>query len=159
MRIGDVNYHSRVGSMSQRWAVEYIDRLIAGDSYNDLAQLSSAICSTNSFSLTATDYGLPQFAFVFVETLHWEAQATRSGVWTYYEATPVARQDLMKIALQATAPESLAEWYERGASDWKDEDKIAAVDDWIEKNDESIHEWLHSYAVKNRDAILALSSA
>lgn len=121
--------------MPRKYATESVDRLLAEATHLDLANLSSIVCSSVQFKPASPDYGLPQFAFLFAENLLWFAQATRSGVWTYYEATPQARQDAMVAALQKDAPAEFSSWYARGMRDWRDMARIAAVDDWIEAND------------------------
>lgn len=143
--------------MARKYAVEYIDRLLRGETCHDLVELSQAVCSSPQFTLQAPDYGLPPFAFVFAETLLWFAQAIRSGVWTYYEATPAARQRAMAAALRAHAPDGYAEWYERGMADWGDEQRIVAVDDWIEANEDAANTWLRQLARANREALLAMT--
>src|SRR5438874_6346073 len=109
--------------MARKYAIQYIDGLVDGETYHDLVELSSAMCSSPHYRSTAPDYALPIFAFVFAETLLWFAQAIRSGVWTYYEATPLSRQQAMAAALRAHAPQGFADWYERGMADWQDEQK------------------------------------
>src|SRR5262245_11510842 len=115
---------SPVCGMPRKYATEYVERLLADDTYESLVQLSSLICSSAQFDTESPDYGLPRFAFLFAETLLWFAQAQRSGVWTYYEATPLKRQDAMANALREAAPEDFASKYERGMRDWQDETRI-----------------------------------
>lgn len=141
----------------RKYAIEYIDRLLVGTTYHDLVELSSAILSSPRFTRGAPDYGLPRFAFILSETLLWFAQATRSGVWTYYEATPEARQSAMLAALRADAPKEIAAWYERGMRDWEGEEKTIPIDVWIRANDEAVHEWLRSLTRANRSAVLDLT--
>ena len=143
--------------MARQYAVRYIDRLLDGDTYHDLVDLSSAMCSSPQYASQAPDYGLPTFAFLFAETLLWFAQAIRSGVWTYYEATPTPRQRALAAALRAHAPAGFADWYERGMSDWQDEQKIQAVDEWMEANDHAANAWLRRLARENREALLAMT--
>lgn len=143
--------------MARKYAVEYIDRLLDGETYHDLVELSSAMCSSPQYASRSPDYGLPTFAFVFAETLLWFAQAIRSGVWTYYEATPVPRQHAMAAALRAQAPQGFADWYERGMTDWQDEQKIGAVDEWIEASDDAANVWLRHLARENREALLDMT--
>jgi hypothetical protein len=143
--------------MPRKFALEYIDRLLADATYMDLVHLSSVLCSSARYQSTAPDYGLSPPAFLFIETLSWFAQSTRSGVSTYYEATPPARQNTMLAALEESAPEEFRTWYERGMRDWREEGKITAVDDWIEANDQRANEWLLALARKNRDALVALT--
>ena len=143
--------------MARKYAVQYIDRLLDGETYHDLVELSSIMCSSSQYTSQAPDYGLPTFAFLFAETLQWFAQSIRSGVWTYYEATPVLRQRVMAAALRAHATPEFADWYERGMTGWKDEQRIRAVDDWIEANDNAANAWLRLFARENREALLAMS--
>ena len=143
--------------MARKYAVQYAERLLDGTTYHDLVELSSALCSCPQFTVTAPDLGLPQFAFVFVETLAWFAQAICSGVWTYYEATPENHQAAMAGALRAFAPGEFAVWYERGMKDWRDRTRIRAVDDWMKENDEAANAWLRAFARAHREDILAMT--
>ncbi len=140
-----------------KYSVQYIDRLLGGDTYHDLVELSSVIRSSQHYTSQAVDYGLPTFAFVFAETLLWFAQAIRSGAWTYYEATPLLRQTAMAESLQVLAPPGFAEWYERGMSSWQDEEEMEAVGEWIKTNDYVAQNWLRGLARENRESILAMS--
>ena len=142
--------------MPPKFATAYVDRLLADSTYESLAELSSAICSSARFNAELRDYGLPRFAFLFVETLLWFAQGERSGAWTYYEATPQARQDAMLDTLRRDAPEEFSSWYERGMHDWSDEIRIAAVDTWIEAHGEATYRWLRALAANNRVTLLEL---
>jgi hypothetical protein len=144
--------------MARKYATEYIDRLLTEATYEDLAALSAAICSSARFNAASPDYGLPQFAFLFAEILLWVAQAIRSGAWTYYEATSPARQDAMLIALRQAAPPEFALWYERGMHDWREETRIAALDDWIEANDDVAHEWLRTLVRRSCEALFELTA-
>jgi len=144
--------------MPRKYAAEYIEGLLAKATYRDLATLSSAICSSAQFKDTLPDYGLSQFAFLFVETLEWFAMSFRSGIWTYYEATAQARQDAMVAALRGDAPEEFASWYGRGMRHWRDETRIAEVDRWIEANDKAASEWLVELLRRNREGLLELTA-
>jgi hypothetical protein len=144
--------------MPRKYSVEYIDRLLTEATYGSLVDLSSAICSSPQFKGTLGNYGLPQFAFLFAETLLWFAQANRSGVGTYYEATSRARQDAMAAALWEAGPEEFASWYERGMHDWSDENRITAVDTWMMANDEAANEWLRTLVRRNREILLQLTA-
>jgi hypothetical protein len=138
----------------RRFSVEYVDKLLAVADYGPLAELSAIAWGSPMFSRNAPEYGLPRPLFVVVEGLCWLSQAIRSGVWTYYEATPRARQDAMCKALRERAPGDVADFYERGMTDWEDEDKMRAVDQWIEANEGPLLHWLRDFAVENRGAVL-----
>lgn len=155
--VGAVPAIERRFVMPRKYAIQYVDRLLTGNNYSDLVELSSVLCSSPTFTLEAPDYGLPPFAFTFVETLPWFALSVRSGVCTYYEATPTSRQQAMASALKELAPDGFADWYERGMSDWRDEQRVRAVDDWIESTQSAAEAWLHHLARSNRDAVLAMT--
>lgn len=143
--------------MARKYAVQYIDRLLDGETYHDLLELSSAILSSPLLTPDAPDRGLPRFAFLFTETLVWFAQAMRSGVRTYYEATPATRQAAMAVGLRIAAPDGFAGWYERGMLDAKDQQKIRAVDRWMEASDDDAHAWLRQLARDHREALFAIT--
>jgi hypothetical protein len=144
--------------MPRKYAAEYIEGLLARANYEDLVNLSSAICGSSQFMATSPDYGLPQSAFLFIETLLWFAQGIRSGIWTFYEATSQTRQDAMAAALREAGPEEFASWYERGMHDWRDETQIGAVDNWIEANDEVANHWLRGLVRRSRETLLELTA-
>jgi ABC-type proline/glycine betaine transport system substrate-binding protein len=95
---------------------------------------------------------------VFVETLNWLSMAIRSGVWTYYEATPQARQDALAAALRQAASAELASRYEQGMRDWRDETRIAAVDRWMKTNEDATDEWLRALLRRSREGLLELAA-
>ena len=92
----------------------YVDGLFASRDYDGLVWLSSTLCGSRGFNLQSPTYGLPRTLFLFVESLFWFAQGLRSGVWTYFEATPSARQQEMLAALGDLAPEGFDEQYVPG---------------------------------------------
>jgi hypothetical protein len=140
-----------------RYSVTFIDNLLTSDNPPRLAELSSIVCGTDKFEASSPDYGLPPIAFLFVEGLLWMSQALRSGVWTYYEATPISRQNALRGALRQFAPAAYGDWYERGMIDWKDEVRIEQVDKWMEANEAGFLEWLRELLVANREVVISLT--
>ena len=140
-----------------RFSDQYIDELLGGNKPLQLAEISAIICGSACFNLQATDYGLPVVGFVYVEVLTWFAQAIRSSVWTYYEATPLVRQETMLSALRRLAPPSFSDWYERGMREWTDEERIRVVDSWLEANDEVAQKWLRNLLAENRNVLRQLT--
>jgi hypothetical protein len=140
----------------KKYSDEWIDRFLNGETYTDLVELLTIVRTSPGFNSQASDLNLPAFAFVFAETLNWFATACRSGVWTYFEATPTARQNGMRATLKQIGPPMFAEWYERGMCDWEDEDKMVAVSEWMKLTDEAAHAWLRRLMRENRDKLLAL---
>jgi hypothetical protein len=144
--------------MPRKYSEPYVDKLLEGTDFGDLVGLSQCLCSSRQFIVSSQNYGLPQSAFVFVETLRWFAQAIRSGVWTYYESTQPLHQTSTRAALKAHAPKDFAVWYSRGMADWEDEEKIPAVDQWMEANESTANEWLRVHANTHRHLVLELTA-
>jgi hypothetical protein len=142
----------------RRYSLEYVDRLLDGRDYGELADLSSHVCGSAQFELSAADYGLPLSAFVFVESLLWMAMAVRSGAQTYFEAAPHARQVRMLDALREHAPAEYATWYSRGMTDWRDELQMDLHDRWVAANEEGANQWLRGLANANRDVFVELTT-
>ena len=87
----------------------------------------------------------------------WFAQSARSGVRTYFEATPVERQQVMLNALkQEGAPEGFSTNYRLGAEAWRDPTQATDRDRWIDRNDEANTEFLWGLARAHRSEIESL---
>lgn len=108
---------------------------------------------SDSYKPEEANYGLEPPVFVLIESLLWFSQALRSGVWTYFEATPVLRQEAMLWALRRVAPKDFSEYYTVGMKVWKDENKIRAVDTWMQNNDEENNRLLWRLAIEHRASI------
>ncbi len=108
------------------------------------------------FASRDSTYGLPRALFLFVESLAWFAQGLRSGVWTYFEATPSVRQQEMLAALGDLAPKGFDEQYGAGMRGWAEPDQAAAVDRWLAQSDEENNAFLWRLAEQNRAMIDAL---
>jgi hypothetical protein len=80
------------------------------------------------------------------------------GAWTFYEATPPARQEAMFRELKEHAPEELAAQYARGMKDWRNRSKIARVDQWIRAREDVCHHWFWDLLLDHRPAIEVLCS-
>lgn len=91
--------------------------------------------------------------FGFVESLLWFAQAHRSGVWTYYNATPGSRQNVMLRALESDAPDEFATYYALGMRDWQDALRIKVVDGWMQDHEEVNNRWLWRLVSEHRPMI------
>jgi hypothetical protein len=134
----------------------YADGLFANQDYDGLVWLSSMLCGSRGFNLQSPTYGLPRALFLFVESLGWFAQGLRSGVWTYFEATPPVRQQEMLAALSDLAPKGFDEQYSAGMRGWADAAQAAAVDTWLAQSDEENNAFLWRLAEQNRAMIDAL---
>jgi hypothetical protein len=137
-------------------APAHLDSIFSAADYDGLSWLSSMICATDAFQAEHPTYGLPQPLFTLVEGLHLFAQGVRSGVFTYFEATPAERQQAMLRALQEeSAPEGFAEHYRAGVEAWRDPTQSAVLDRWIDRNDELNTGFLWGLARANRAEIEA----
>jgi hypothetical protein len=136
--------------MRPRYSAAYWDSLFSLGRYEGLVSISQALCTAPTFSIEAAEYGLARPAFLFVEGLSWFAQATRSGVRTYFEATPATRQAAMLEALEASAPKGFAAQYGTGMRDWMNASEMEQLDRWIQSHDTQNNSWLWSIAEQHR---------
>jgi hypothetical protein len=141
-----------------RYSDEYLDELLARSDEVALAELQAILFSWHGRDTLQADYGLPSAIFVYVETVTWFAQAIRSGAWTYYEATPLTRQQAMREALGVWAPQDYAEQYGFGMSYWKDKRGIDALDKWMREREESCNDWLMQLLRRHREKLALLNS-
>jgi hypothetical protein len=145
--------------MPRKFSQAYIDRLLAGTDYGGLVDLLSMVRASRKFNFDLPGYGIPQPLFLFVEMLGWTAQSIRSGTWTYFESTPQARQQVMLEALREAAPEGFAVWYEQGMLHWQKVERMAAVDQWLEANEDLAIAWLWKVAKNNREMLLEFGAS
>src|SRR5512140_2057350 len=127
-----------------RYTDAYIDRLLASAEFETLVELQSILWSSPMRDVHDPQYGMPGAVFAFVETLSWFSQAIRSGTWTYFEATPIERQEALHAQLLRLAPAEFSEQYGRGIKHWRDQAKIKDVDRWISENESTCNDWLFS---------------
>ena len=136
--------------MATKFAQAYLDTLFSEPEFQKLVEIAGYFYSSEEYSRDVPDYGLPQPAFVFQETLIWFSQAIRSGVWTYYEATPRGRQDAMHHALEHEAPPGYAATYSLGMETCQDNVKRQEVDEWIAAHENDCNLWLWRLANRYR---------
>jgi len=139
-----------------RYSDQYLDGLLNGSSYDDLVELQGILVTPLHYDSSQPDYGLPPCFFVVVEGLVWFAQAWRSGVWTYFEATPLPRQQAMHEALLQLGPEDFARRYAFGMRHWRDAEAIAPLDSWMQNIDATANEWMWTVLRTHRAEYKAL---
>jgi hypothetical protein len=142
--------------MKPLFSSSYLDSLFASCDYGKLIELSGLIYGSPAYHSDIPNYGLPVPAFIFVESLLWFAQAIRSGTWTYFEATPVARQEAMRSGLERMAPAAYAMNFTLGMRNWQDPERMDQVDRWIEAHEEENTHWLWRMVNEHRSEIQAL---
>jgi hypothetical protein len=131
-------------------APAYLDRMFSERDEASLTLLSSVICGAQAFDRGHATYGLPSSLFLFVEGLLWFAQSWRSGSWTYFEATPLERQQAMLEELRTHAPKGWADQYAFGMRHWQDTERLSALDTWLEGRDKANSEFLWDHLAQYR---------
>jgi hypothetical protein len=84
--------------------------------------------------------------------------STRSGVWTYYEATSEALQSQISGAL-GHYPElhAVSEYFDRGMRMWKSESEIGQVDAWLDLHERQLHASLMQVAREEKTLVVKLN--
>ncbi|MBI2837560.1 MAG: hypothetical protein HYX75_04560 [Acidobacteria bacterium] len=139
--------------MKPKFSRPYLDKLFSSAEYSQLVELSGILCGSEIFDPDEPDYGFPTPVFVLVESLVWFAQASRSGVWSYFEATPMARQQAMLRALEREAPGGFALQYAMGMRDWQVKTRMKKVERWMKAHEEENNFWLWRLAWAHRASI------
>lgn len=141
-----------------QYNTQYLSHLLDQRDYAALLDLQRVALGWEGFVGTHPSFGWPGPIFVVFEILTWIAQADRWGVWTYYEATSIARMECTVAALQVLNAVELLENYVYGKTNWRDVEAIAQLDSWICENEHNIIDW--AFAVLNEHpAELALVSS
>ena len=123
--------------MQEVVSTEYLKKLCDEKDYFGLCWLSSVLCGSTRFEAKDPTYGLPSALFLLVEGLTWFAQGQRSGVWTYFEATPIVHQRAMVKAFQEQEwPSDFSEHYLLGMENWRNSENIFMLDRWLVKKDD-----------------------
>jgi hypothetical protein len=133
----------------------YLEEIFLRRDEQSLAWLSSVICGTASFHQQHPTYGLVPSLFLFLEDSLWFAQSIRSGSWTYFEATPRERQQAMLEELRTQAPPGWSEQYAFGMNHWRDSERLAVLDAWIDEQDRANSEFLWNHLARHRPTLEA----
>lgn len=139
-----------------RYSERYLEGLLEGSDYGSLVELQGLLLLLPDYDVSRPTRGLPPHFFVVVEGLQWFAQAGRSGVWTYFEATPPPRQHAMVNALGQLGADELARRYQRGIEQWQDPAAMMELDSWISAADEGAHQWLRTLLRTHRSELQVL---
>ena len=134
---------------------QYIDSLVDSPSHEALVTVAGYIWAAAPERDLPT-YGLELPLFVFCEALTWFSQSIRSGVWTYYEATPTRRQEAMKASLAIVQAGPIIERYAFGMIYWRDFEAMTELDQWLGETDDQNTSWLAELLNSHRDLLKQL---
>jgi hypothetical protein len=141
-----------------RYSAQYVAQLVAQRDYGALVDLQGIALGWDCFDVNDPSFGLPQPLFVVFEILTWLAQADRSGVWTYYEATPVQRQDRVLVALEALRAAELRHQYFYGKEHWRIAEAVSQLDNWIRENEQLMINWAFTVLAAHPDELALVCS-
>lgn len=141
-----------------RYSAQFLSQLLARRDYSALVGLQSVALGWEGYDARVPSFGWPHPIFVIFEILTWFAQADRSGVWTYYESTPVSRLDCALATLDMLKAVELRQQYAYGKMHWQDTEAIAKLDRWLRENERAIIEWAFA-TLAEHPAELALVSS
>lgn len=134
--------------MRPRYSNDYLARIYGAESVFDLWQVLSTL---------ERDVPLPEKSWLFCRLVEWMS-ASRSGVWTYYEATNQALQSQISAAVQR-CPQlcAMAEHYDLGMRTWISQEEIARVDEWLDSHERELHASLMEAAREEQSLITKLN--
>jgi len=138
-----------------RYSQQYIANLIAQHDYGALVDLQRPASGSKLYDTKHPSFGWPCAIFVIFELATWIAQADRSGVWTYYEATPPMRMNCVLATLEELGAVELHKQYNYGKNHWQDEDACDRLDCWICEHEPAIIAWAFE-VLKTHPAELAV---
>lgn len=140
-----------------RYSAHYLAQLLRQRDYSALVDLQGIALGWEGFDKEIPAFGWPAPIFVVFELLTWLAQADRSGVWTYYEATPVGRLDCVLATLDRLKAVELHRQYAYGKQHWQDDKASEKLDLWIRENEQTIIDWAFA-VLREHPSELALVS-
>jgi len=128
---------------------EYVHRLLQNEDILGLHRLFIAL---------GIDRQLPDSCLIFSSVLTW-ISATRSGAWTYYEATsPTKQQALLDSLTNHQTLKFLAEQYQFGMENWQTENALNDLDRRLDQNEKRIHQLLIEAVKEDEETLVRLAS-
>jgi hypothetical protein len=108
--------------MVARYAKSYVDRLYET---KDIFALHGVI------SVVGRECDLPKQFSLFLRIWDW-CCSTRSGIWQYYECLSTDKFESLAQAMEQFGLQELAERYRSGMNTWREPEKCAELDSWID---------------------------
>ena len=135
--------------MRPRYSFEYLDRTYGGQSVFDLWSLLTTL---------EQHVAIPERSWLFCRLVEWMS-STRSGVWTYYEATTETLQTEISGAIRRY-PElhAISEYYDRGMRTWRSEQEIGQVDQWLDSHESQLHAIIMQVAREEQALVTEINS-
>ena len=135
--------------MTPRYAADFLERAYGGQSAFDL---------WSSLTTWERHVSLPERSWLFCRLMEWMS-STRSGVWTYYEATSDALQSRISSAIRGY-PElhAISEYFDRGMRMWKSGHDLVQVDQWLDSHEGQLHASLMHVAREEQDLLVKLNA-
>ena len=135
-------------------ARELVDRWLQSDGRDGaVLELWCALTSVPGFERSRPDYGLPAFAFAYVEVASWLGASLQSGAWTYYEAASTERQLALIGALAEVGSRAVRNAYREGADRGAVEDAHDDLDQWVDANRKRLDRWLLALLRRHRSGL------
>jgi hypothetical protein len=114
--------------VTARYSARYIDKIFAEKDLPIIYQTIEVISQTRQ---------LPEEFWLFCRIYEWAP--SRSGVWQYYESLQDPTFEGVSAALERYGLHAVAQRYRSGKDAWQDEDKMRALDSWLDANAAGIH--------------------
>lgn len=114
--------------MGVRFSNSYIDRLFYERDMPGLYHL---------INIVNRDRELPEEFWLFCQVYEWAP--SRSGIWQYYEGLSQEKFEQMSHALERFGLIDVAEKYRLGKTIWKDADRGASLDAWLDGHQQDIY--------------------
>jgi hypothetical protein len=111
-----------------RYSATYIDKIFAEE---DLMPVYETI------EVVSRGRSLPEEFWLFCRIYEWAP--SRSGVWQYYENLPDQKFERVSAALARCGLHDVAQRYRSGKDAWQDEEKMQALDTWLDVNAAGLH--------------------
>ncbi|NGZ77688.1 hypothetical protein [Saccharibacillus alkalitolerans] len=116
-----------------KYSAAYLDRYF--DSIEEYGSKVELLTLANTGMKTAGEHG---WISGLNELMSWQAMSERSGVWTYYEAVDPQDAEAASDWLREQADGEVFAVYSKGSGHCADEQLMNGIDEWIERNGESI---------------------
>ena len=103
-------------------------------------------------SVTERENELPEEFWLFCRLLEWIG-STRSGVWQYYDGLSRETFDRMSRSLERFGLSDIAEKYQFGRAAWREPDRAAELDEWIDRHERQVESAAFDLILKHKERL------